>query len=90
MADPRCNCREPDCPICTAPAHTPWQPKPGTSSPPQYQMFESREEAEEHLAALRRWETWQSIRRYLLVLLLTGLGSMIGSAITLLTFIHYN
>ena len=37
----------------------------------------------------RRWEIWQSVRRYLLVLLLTGLGSMIGSAITLYVLLPY-
>lgn len=90
MLDPRCTCADPECPIC-GPAmlaeaekrhYTPWQPRPGTM-PDMAQMGEIAE-------ANVRWERWQTIRRYLLVLLLTGLGSMIGSAITILTFLAYN
>jgi hypothetical protein len=89
MADRRCNCDEPDCPICTAPAHMPWTPKPGVSPPPPPQP--TPEEIEAHMAALRRWERWLAIRRYLLVLLLALLGGMIGgmtSAITIL--LHFD
>ena len=77
--DIRCNCGEADCPICTAPAHQPWTPRAGIDQPPP----PPRLTPEEYMRQYRRWEIWQSVRRYLLVLLLTGLGSMIGSAITL-------
>lgn len=88
MSDPRCTCGESSCPICTAPAHQPWVPKPGVDRPDIAAMM--AEDAEERAAIYARWERWQTIRRYLLVLLLTGLGSMIGSAITILTFLYYN
>ncbi len=70
--------------------NTPWTPKPGTD--PDYAAIEAEKARQQAVyeRRLRRWERWQSIRRYLLVLLLTGLGSMIGAAITILAFAHYN
>lgn len=83
--DIRCNCGETGCPICSAPAHQPWTPRAGTDQPPP----QPRLSPEEYMRQHRRWEIWQSVRRYLLVLLLTGLGSMIGSAITLYVLLPY-
>ncbi len=67
----------------------PWEPQPG--EPQDHSAWEAERAAEREamIRAHRRWETWQSIRRYLLVLLLTGLGSMIGSAITLFILLPY-
>lgn len=77
--DPRCNCGQPDCTICNAPVHRPWTPKPGVS-PDEPTIAETRAKFERRV---RQWERGQMIRRYILVLLMTGLGSLIGSAITI-------
>lgn len=83
MPDPRCNCAEPDCPICNAPEHKPWTPKAGVSPDPKDAHIEQLLQANTYLVARLNANRWDALRRYLLVLLMTGLGSMIGSAITL-------
>lgn len=87
MSDPRCNCGDSDCPICTAPVHRPWQPKAGQPTPEpvgepdplRLAMLQRIYQLQDKLRETR----WTMLRRYALVLLMTGLGSMIGSAITL-------
>lgn len=77
--DPRCTCGEADCPICAAPEHTPWTPKPGAPSAV----------LEAHTEAMRQWERAHTIRRCALVFLLTLVGGMIGGMISALTILHY-
>lgn len=84
MTDPRCNCGDVECAICSAPEFRPWTPKPGEPFPAEM----ARAAAEEEGRKIEAFEFARTLRRYLLVLLLTSLGSMIGSAITILTFIH--
>lgn len=90
MADPRCTCAMDDCPICNAPEHRPWQPKAGSPFVGPVDPMAAASMAE-YEAQLRRWERWQSIRRYLLVMLLATLGGMIGGMASALTLIwHFN
>lgn len=89
MSDPRCNCGEPDCPICTAPEHKPWTPKPGQSPDPMLAKIAQLERQNAYLLADRQWHRWQDIRRYLLVMLLALLGGMIGGVSSAFTLLHY-
>lgn len=89
MTDPRCNCAEPDCLICTAPEHKPWTPKAGVSPDPMLAQIEQLQRQNAYLLADRQWHRWQDIRRYLLVMLLSLLGGMIGGVSSALTLLHY-
>ena len=86
MSDPRCNCGDNDCRICNAPVHRPWTPKAGVSPPPVSEVDPETAALLQriwHLEALVEGNRWIMLRRYVLVLLMTGLGSLIGSAITI-------
>ena len=86
MTDPRCNCGEDDCPICSAPAHQPWQPQPGqTPILPQITL----EELQERLERQRTWERAETIRRVLLMLLMSLVGGMIGGMVSVISILHY-
>lgn len=89
MADPRCTCGEPDCPICSAPEHTPWTPKAGDDAISADIAAMMASDAEERARIYARWERWQTIRRYLLVLLLALVGGMIGGMSSALTLLYY-
>lgn len=90
MADPRCNCGEADCPICNAPEHRPWQPKPGTSPDPLEVENAHLRHAVEVLGGQLQANRAAMVRRYVLVLLLSLLGGMIGGVASALTVLHYH
>lgn len=89
MTDPRCNCAEPDCPICTAPEHKPWTPKAGVSPDPILVHNQQLMAANSHLMAMLKETRLRAIRRYLLVMLMALLGGMIGGMTSVLTILHY-
>lgn len=86
----RCTCAEPDCPICSATSAQPWTPKPGESPDPLVIHNRQLLAANAHLVAQLSWNRRQAIRRAVLIFLLTGLGSMLGSAATILCFLNLN
>lgn len=59
----------------------PWTPKPGETPPPAPQI--TLEQLGERLDGQRRWERRETIRRALLMLLMSFVGGMIGSAFTI-------
>lgn len=90
MTDPRCNCGEADCPICSAPEHKPWTPKPGQSPDPKDVHIEQLLQANTALVAALQETRMRAFRSYLLILLMSFLGGSIGgmsSAITLLRYL---
>ena len=89
MSDPRCNCGEADCPICNAPAHQPWTPKPGVDPDPMVAYNAKLLEANAYLMEKLRWTRWLAFRRMALVFLLTLVGGMIGGMISALTLSYY-
>lgn len=66
----------------------PWTPKAGTSETEEDREARLTRQMEERAAAIRKWEMWQAIRRYFLVLLIAFLGGMIGAAFTLVVLHH--
>ena len=92
MSDPRCTCKGPTCPICTAPAHQPWTPRPGNPLLLD-NMSASLQAAEERAARLQQHidlDTTQWQRRLVLAFLLAFLGGMIGGMASALTIIALN
>lgn len=61
----------------------PWTPKAGEDN-----SEEIARRLAEREAVARRWEAWQSLRRYLLVMLLAFLGGMFGSLTTIVILHH--
>jgi hypothetical protein len=89
MSDPRCNCGEANCPICTAPAHQPWTPKAGVDPDPRDGMIEQLLRENGLLAEQMRWTRWQALRRSLLIFLLTLVGGMIGGMTSAVAILQY-
>lgn len=89
MSDPRCNCGEADCPICTAPAHQPWTPKAGTDPDPLEIANARLYEDNARLLEIKQWYERQSLRRMALVFLLTLVGGMIGGMVSAYTLSYY-
>lgn len=90
MADQRCTCDEPGCTIChSLGSALPWTPAPGDDSVQADIARMMEEDAEARAEAVERWERWQTVRRYLLVLLLALVGGMIGGMSSALTLLYY-
>lgn len=89
MTDPRCNCGEADCPICQAPAHQPWTPKPGESLDPLMIENNQLHEANAYLMAQLQSNRWHAFRSYITIMLMSLLGGMIGGMTSAITILHY-
>lgn len=85
--DPRCTCDHPTCPICSAPEHTPWTPKAGVDPDPEMQAAYVNAMLAASIDQPEPW--WRVMRRYILVLLLTLVGGMIGGMASALTLLYY-
>lgn len=89
MTDPRCNCGEADCPICSAPEHKPWTPKPGQSPDPILLHNQQLMQANTALVAALQETRMRAFRSYLLILLMSFLGGSIGGMSSAFTLLHY-
>lgn len=89
MTDPRCNCGEPDCPVCNAPEHKPWTPKPGQSPDPILTHNQQLMRANAALMEALQQTRMRAFRSYLLILLMSFLGGSIGGMSSAFTLLHY-
>ena len=95
MSDPRCNCDAPGCPICSAPAHQPWEPAAGRASRSPAEMIAEMDDARLNAAVTNALyeasieSRWAPYRRFVLAFLLSLLGGMFGGVFSALTILHY-
>jgi hypothetical protein len=68
----------------------PWEPQAGTPLSEDEKEELRQYEAERQFLAARRAARLAAVRRYALVLLLTFIGSALGSMMTLLTLSYYH